>query len=135
MRLLFVALIGAVSGSYDVLARNPSRAHSAVVCTSEANGPWVLKARGTLTRTQAKTELLYEFRSADHVFGWRFVTSREGNTTVLGPGLLLDRFLTPPQQPHSSDVDLRRQTLEDARTRAGHRSLRNRALTPVLVLC
>ena len=115
--------MAAMASSGDVLAQNTSRPHSAVVCTSEANGSWSLKARGTLTRTRSTTELLYEFKSAEHVFDWRFVTSREGNTTVVGPGLLLDRFVKAPGQPQSSpdgpmnagaspDLGLRRQSLE-----------------------
>src|SRR5438105_4715980 len=125
-RLALFALIAAMSSSGDVLAQKSSRSHSAVVCTSEANGPWILNARGTLTRTKSKTELLYEFKSAKHVFDWRFVASPEGNTTVLGPGLLIDRFVTSPKQPQpspdiprgpmnagqSSELGLRRQSLE-----------------------
>jgi len=125
-QLAFLALMAAMSISDDLLAQNSSRPQSAVVCVSEANGPWILKARGTLTRTKSKTELLYEFKSADHVFDWRFVTSPAGNTTVLGPGLLIDRFVTSLKQPQppqdiprgpinagqSSELGPRRQSLE-----------------------
>ena len=125
-RLAFFALIAAMGSSGAALARNSWRPHSAVVCTSEANGPWILKARGTLTRTKSKNELLYEFKSSEHVFDWRFVTSPEGNTTALGPGLLMGRFIAPPKQPQqstdtprgpinaaqSSDLGPRRQSLE-----------------------
>jgi hypothetical protein len=81
-----------VSGS--AIAEDVSRQFAAVVCLSEAGGPWSLKARGTLTRIQKpKGEMAYSFRSSDHSFDWRLAASAEGNTTVQGPGYLMDRFV------------------------------------------
>ncbi|HSA70448.1 MAG TPA: hypothetical protein VLF65_12650 [Burkholderiales bacterium] len=74
-------------------ADGASRDFTAVVCVSEAGGPWALKARGTLTRTRSKNETAYRFKSDEHSFEWRFVASAQGNSTVQGPGYLMDRFL------------------------------------------
>lgn len=74
-------------------ADSASRDSTAVVCLSEAGGPWTLKARGTLTRTRSKSQTAYRFKSEEHSFEWRFVASAEGNTTVQGPGYLMDRFV------------------------------------------
>jgi hypothetical protein len=75
-------------------ADDAARHFTAVVCVSEASGPWSLKARGTLTRTKKpKGEMAYSFKSSDHSFDWRLVASAEGSTTVQGPGYLLDRFV------------------------------------------
>ncbi|HEU4353276.1 MAG TPA: hypothetical protein VFR66_15520, partial [Burkholderiales bacterium] len=74
-------------------ADDASRDFTAVVCVSEASGPWALKARGTLTRTRSKNETAYRFKSDAHSFEWRFLASAEGNTTVQGPGYLMDRFV------------------------------------------
>jgi hypothetical protein len=37
----------AVASTSAVLAQDAARSYAAVVCTSEANGPWTEKARGT----------------------------------------------------------------------------------------
>jgi hypothetical protein len=74
-------------------ADGTSRDFTAVVCVSEAGGPWALKVRGTLTRTRSKNETAYRFKSDEHSFEWRFVASAQGNSTVQGPGYLMDRFL------------------------------------------
>lgn len=74
-------------------ADEASRHFTAVVCVSEAGGPWSLKARGTLTRKRSGNETLYTFKSGEHSFDWRFVASAEGNTTVQGPGPLMERFI------------------------------------------
>jgi hypothetical protein len=80
--------------SSSAIADDASRDFTAVVCVSEARGPWMLKARGTLTRTKRpKGETAYSFKSSEHSFDWRFVASAEGNTTVQGPGYLMDRFV------------------------------------------
>jgi hypothetical protein len=81
-------------------ADDASRDFTAVVCVSEAGGPWALKARGTLTRTKRpRGETAYSFKSSDHSFDWRFVASAEGDTAVQGPGYLMDRFV--PQRRSS----------------------------------
>lgn len=87
--VLSVLLIGSTGAGAD----GSSRQHTAVVCISEAGGPWTLKARGTLTRTRSKNGTAYSFKSDEHSIAWRFVASAEGNTTVQGPGSLMDRFL------------------------------------------
>jgi hypothetical protein len=69
------------------------RQFMAVVCISEAGGPWMLKARGTLTRTKSKSETAYSFKSSEHTFDWRFVASAQGNTTAQAPGFLMERFI------------------------------------------
>jgi hypothetical protein len=84
------ALIVVSSGA---TADAPSRQYTAVVCVSEASGPWTLKARGTLTRTKSRSETAYAFKTGEHAFEWRFVASAGGNTTVQGPGYLMDRFV------------------------------------------
>jgi hypothetical protein len=61
-------------------ADDAARHFTAVVCVSEASGPWSLKARGTLTRTKKpKGEMAYSFKSSDHSFDWQLVASAEGN--------------------------------------------------------
>lgn len=103
-----------------------SRQHVAVVCTSAAGGPWTQKALGTLTRTKkSERELVYRFKSADQAFDWRFVTSPQGNTTVSGPGLLMERFGPAPKSA-SSQPGPRRQSVEatgEIRESAGPNSL------------
>lgn len=95
------ALSSALIASNGATAQDSSRPRAAVVCTSEANGPWILRARGTLTRTRSKSEMVYMFKSSEHAFEWRFVTSAEGNTTAMGPGLLMDLFITAAKQSES----------------------------------
>jgi hypothetical protein len=78
--LLVVSANGIADDAY-------SRQFTAVVCVSEASGPWSLKARGTLTRTKRpKGEMAYSFKGSDHGFDWRLVASAEGNTSVQGNG-------------------------------------------------
>jgi hypothetical protein len=82
----------AVAGS--AIAVDAPRQFAAVVCVSEASGPWSLKARGTLTRTKkAKDEMAYSFKSSEQSLEWRLLASAEGNSTVEGPGYLMDRFV------------------------------------------
>jgi hypothetical protein len=57
--LALAALVSAKHAS----AADASRPYGVVICTSEAKGPWTLKARGTLTRTRSGTELVYRFES------------------------------------------------------------------------
>jgi hypothetical protein len=94
MKALAAAASALLVVSGGAIAEDVSRQFAAVVCLSEAGGPWSLKARGTLTRTRKpKGEMAYSFKSSDHSFDWRLAASAEGNTTVQGPGYLMDRFV------------------------------------------
>lgn len=111
-RLAVLFIAAALSGA-AALAQDASRSYAAVVCTSEANGPWTLKARGTLTRTRSQADLAYRFESAGQAFDWRFVTSAQGNTTVSGPGFLMERFGAAPKSAEgSAQPPERRQSVE-----------------------
>jgi hypothetical protein len=90
---LYIALLVASSSAF---ADDASRQFAAVVCLSEAGGPWSLKTRGTLTRTKSRNETMYSFKGGEHAFDWRFVAGAAG-TTVQGPGFLMDRF-TPEKK-------------------------------------
>ena len=122
LALLALAL-APVAGAFG---QATSRQHVAVVCTSAAGGPWTQKALGTLTRTQkSDRELLYRFKSADQAFEWRVVTSPQGNTTVSGPGFLMERFGAVPKGASSQPAQ-RRQSVEatgEIRESAGPASL------------
>jgi hypothetical protein len=110
---MLLAVAAAASGAGNTLAQGSPRAYAAVVCTSEASGPWALKARGTLTRTKSESELAYKFEGGGHAFDWRFVTSPQGNTTVSGPGYLMQRFGAAPESAKSSPAPgERRQSVE-----------------------
>jgi len=118
-----IALV--IESSGGAFAQGTSRQHVAVVCTSAAGGPWTQKALGTLTRTKSERELVYKFRSADQAFEWRFVTSPQGNTTVSGPGFLMERFGAVPKGAPSQPGQ-RRQSVEatgEIRESAGPNSL------------
>src|SRR5687768_7006775 len=93
--MMMAAAVGAVGGA---IAQPSTRQFSAVVCTSDASGRWTVKGRGTLNRTRSESELAYSFESDAHSFEWRFVTSREGHTTILGPGFLMHKFGGVPRQ-------------------------------------
>jgi hypothetical protein len=93
-----------IASSTSAFAHNSSRQYAAVVCTSEATGPWSLKARGTLTRTKARDGLIYRFDVGEQSYTWRFVNSPEGNTTAMGPGLLMGRLVPLPKQPEQSPL-------------------------------
>ena len=94
-------------------AQDAPRSYAAVVCTSEANGPWTERARGTLTRTRSQAGLGYRFEGAGQAFDWRFVTSAQGNTTVSGPGFLMEHFGAPPKTAEGSGEPAeRRQSVE-----------------------
>jgi hypothetical protein len=82
-----------------------SRQQPAVACTSERGGPWLIKARGTLTRTKSKNEIIYELDLGGHSYTWRFVTNPEGSTTIVGPGFLTDRLVRPPVSATESQSD------------------------------
>jgi hypothetical protein len=104
-RLQVAAAIGCAAAAFGHDAPRP---YAAVVCTSEANGPWTLKARGTLTRTGSQADLAYRFESAEQSFDWRFVTSAQGNTTVSGPGFLMERFGAAPKAGEGSPAPAER---------------------------
>jgi len=115
----------ALAPAGGAFAQAASRQHVAVVCASAAGGPWTQKALGTLTRTKSERELVYKFRSADQAFEWRFVTSPQGNTTVSGPGFLMERFGVSPKGAPSQPGQ-RRQSVEatgEIRESAGPNSL------------
>jgi hypothetical protein len=94
--LASVMTVAAIASSATVLANDSSRDFGAVICTSEAGGPWTVRARGTLTRTKSKNELIYELNAGEHSFAWRFVTTAQGSTTGISPGFLIDRFARQP---------------------------------------
>ena len=84
------ASIAALSAAYGGEGEaSTSRQQSAVVCTSEGGSPWILKARGTLTRTKSKNEIIYVLDLEGQRHSWRFITNPEGSTTIVGPGFLL----------------------------------------------
>jgi hypothetical protein len=116
----------ALASAGGAFAQAASRQHVAVVCTSAAGGPWTQKALGTLTRTQkSEREIVYNFKSANQAFEWRFVTSPQGNTTVSGPGFLMERFGVSPKGAPSQPGQ-RRQSVEatgEIRESAGPNSL------------
>ena len=103
-----IIVLCSIANATVALAEDSSRQFAAVVCISEASGPWNAKARGTLTRTKSREELIYQLKVGDESFSWRFVTNAQGATTVTGPGYLLERFGAgaPPSDPAD-----RRQTL------------------------
>jgi len=84
------ASIAALSAAYGGEGEaSTSRQQPAVVCTSEGGSPWLVKARGTLTRTKSKNEIIYDLDLGGQSYTWRFITSPEGSTTIVGPGFLL----------------------------------------------
>lgn len=96
--VLGTALGISVASSFGAAA-DASKRFAAVVCTSEANGPWVRKAEGTLVRTTAPNEVIYTFEGTGQTFEWRLMTSPQGNTTAIPPGFLIDRFITSKIDP------------------------------------
>jgi hypothetical protein len=124
--LVLLAIALATDATGGAFAQATSRQHVAVVCTSAAGGPWTQKALGTLTRTKkSERELVYRFKSADQAFEWRFITSPQGNTTVSGPGFLMERFGAVPKGA-TSPPGQRRQSVEatgEIRESAGSASL------------
>jgi hypothetical protein len=104
--------VAAAMGCGMASAQDAARSYAAVVCTSEASGPWTEQARGTLTRTRSPADLGYRFEGAGQAFDWRFVTSAQGNTTISGPGFLMERFGAAPKAAEGSVAEERRQSVE-----------------------
>ena len=82
------AALIAASSAADAGEASTSRQQPAVVCTSEGGSPWIVKARGTLSRTKSKNEIIYDLDLGGQSYTWRFITSPEGSTTIVGPGFL-----------------------------------------------
>ena len=57
------------------------------ICISESDGPWVLRAHGTLTRTISRDEDTYTLDLKDQTFSW---------SVGKGSGFLIDAF--PPMR-------------------------------------
>ena len=91
------ALIAASSAAYAGEV-STSRQQPAVACMSEVGSPWVVKARGTLTRTKSKNEIIYDLDLGGQRYTWRFITSPEGSTTIVGPGFLSQSDAGPRAQ-------------------------------------
>jgi hypothetical protein len=100
------ASIAALSAAYGGEGEaSTSRQHPAVACTSEGGSPWIVKARGTLTRTKSKNEIIYDLDLGGHSYTWRFITNPEGSTTIVGPGFLTDRLAGLPNNATKSQSD------------------------------
>lgn len=106
--LAFLAVAAAAAGT--AFAQDSSRQFDAVVCISEAGAPWTLKARGTLTRKRSGNDMIYELRTGEDSFSWRFATNAQGATTGVGPGYLMERMA--PRLFKPSQVQDRRQRLD-----------------------
>jgi hypothetical protein len=91
------ASIAASSAAYGGEV-STSRQQPAVVCTSQGGSPWIVKARGTLTRTKSKNEISYDLDLEGQRHSWRFITSPEGSTTIVGPGFLSQSDAGPRAQ-------------------------------------
>jgi hypothetical protein len=100
------ASIAALSAAYGGEG-STSRQQPAVACTSEGGSPWLVKARGTLTRTKSKNEIIYELELGGQSYTWRFITKPEGSTTIVGPGFLTHRLVGPPSNATESHSDIR----------------------------
>src|SRR5438876_12360747 len=93
------ASMAALSAAYGGEGEaSTSRQQPAVVCTSEGGSPWILKARGTLTRTKSKNEIIYDLDLGGQRYSWRFITNPEGSTTIVGPGFLSQSDAGPRAQ-------------------------------------
>ena len=82
--------------SSAAMAQDSSRSYAAVVCTSEASGPWAQKARGTLTRTRSGADLAYRFEGEGQTLDWRFVIRESAGPNRLA---LLIGWKCPPAKP------------------------------------
>jgi hypothetical protein len=96
----------ALCGTAAAHANDAPRQFSAVMCISEAGGPWSARERGTLTRTKSKDALTYDLKLREVSFSWRFVTTPEGATSAVAPGFLLDRFVPTQAKPEDRKQNL-----------------------------
>jgi len=93
------ASIAALSAAYGGEGEtSTSRQQPAVLCTSEGGSPWIVKARGTLIRPKSKNEIIYDLDLEGQRYSWRFITSPEGSTTIVGPGFLSQSDAGPRAQ-------------------------------------
>src|SRR5919201_980546 len=117
--LMTLAAISLVTADL-AMAQDSSRKFYAVICTSDARGPWTMKAQGTLTRTRSGGEMSYRFESSAHTFEWRLTTSPEGQTTFSGPGFLMQQFdAVPPAATKQQKLE----TTGEIRELAGSKAL------------
>jgi hypothetical protein len=70
----------------------------AVVCTSDAGAPPVLRASGTLTRTKSSNELVYLLDLKRKSYEWRFITNADKSITTKGPGFLIGDLVEIPKR-------------------------------------
>lgn len=100
-RVLIAASIIAMAAPVGFTASFADPSHSAqpaVVCTSEAGGPFVLRAQGTLTRTATINEVAYRLTTERSTYRWRFVTNVDKTITFTGPGQLLGTLVEEPKR-------------------------------------
>ena len=72
--------------------------HPAVVCTSEAGGPWVLRARGTLTRTKLQNELIHRLDLKEKSYEWRLFTNVDKSNTTTPHSFLIGDLVEIPKR-------------------------------------
>jgi len=70
----------------------PASRHGVTICTSEAGGPWALRAHGTLSRTQSKNGEIYTLDVRDQTFTWSLTNNSDAGKPY--PGFLISAF--PP---------------------------------------
>lgn len=97
----------------------------AVICASDAGGPFVLRAQGTLTRTTMDNEVVYRLKVEQQSYQWRFRTNPDKTTSIAGPGPLIGRLIeAPPREkpwmspPFAQSITINGELKEDiGRTR------------------
>jgi hypothetical protein len=72
--------------------------HPAVVCTSEAGGPWVLIARGTLTRTKLQNELIHRLDLKEKSYEWRLFTNVDKSNMTTPHRFLIGDLVAIPKR-------------------------------------